>query len=206
MRCIATPLIMRLSPLLALAMSLVAAWSSPRPVAGQLVGVRTGVSITNIAITASEEIADELPPQPDSRVGLAIGIFYEVPTSGALGFQVEAAYVQKGISEDNLSYNQDYLEFSPLGKISTGGARSMHIFAGPTLGVLLSDDEDGEAAGVDFGVKGGAGVAMLLTNTRLSLELSYLLGLSRRLSDPDPDVTTNHRAFLIQAGVAMPIG
>ncbi len=205
MRCIATPLITRLSPLLALAMSLVAAWSSPRPVAGQLVGVRTGVSITNIAITAPEEFRDDIE-QPDSRVGLAIGIFYEVPTSGVLGFQAEAAYVQKGIGEDNLSYNQDYLEFSPLGKISTGGARSMHIFAGPTLGVLLSDDEDGEASGVDFGVKGGAGVAMLLTNTRLSLELSYVLGLSRRASDPDPDWTTKHRAFLIQAGVAMPIG
>ena len=208
----------RLPAILALAVSLLAA----PPLCGQvMLGVRGGASIANMSQNDESGAG--------SRTAFGAGLFLEAPVSPILRFQVEAAWVQKGASSEDTTLELSYVEFSALLKASTSGTPSVHVFAGPAVGINTdcrvsahliadiveeifgNDIEEGPCDAVsdgvaietlDFGARGGAGVAMQAGRFTLSFELSYTLGLKEIRGE----TRDKNRAFLIQTGMAIPVG
>lgn len=186
-----------------------------------MLGVRLGASVASLSDAEESGVG--------SRTGLAASILLETPVSPAFSLRGEAAYVAKGASFEDATLELDYVELSAYLKTGTSGTPSIHVFAGPAVGVnascrvsadLVADIvstlftgtgvEEGpcDALGAeivvetfDFGAKAGAGVAMRIgESSRLSLDVAYALGL-RDVRGGD-----KNRALLIQAGAAFPVG
>lgn len=183
-----------------------------------MLGARLGASVSSLAEVDDAGVGN--------RTGFAAGIFLERPVSPRFSLQAEGAYVQKGASFEDATLELDYVELAAYLKTGTSGRLSVHAFAGPAVGINAScrvsahliagivtqlfggDVEEGPCDALDneivvetfdFGAKGGVGVAVG-ESSRLSLEVAYTLGL-RDIRRGD-----KNRAFLIQAGVAFPVG
>lgn len=126
-------------------------------------------------------------------------------------------------------FEMDYVELSVLARVGfplSNDRVSGHLLAGPALGLQSSCegvvhisgmDEPAMSAGVDcdeagldwrkidFGLAGGAGVDIGLTDSiDVHLGLLYTVGLSNVLDDGDGSV--KHRALTVRAGLVLPIG
>ena len=126
-------------------------------------------------------------------------------------------------------FEMDYVEFSALARVGfplSGDRASGHLLAGPALGLrssceavvrlsgleepafnVSSDCEDGglNFQTIDFGLAGGAGVDIGLTDSiDASLGFLYTLGLSNVSWDAGGSL--KHRALTIRTGLVLPIG
>ena len=129
----------------------------------------------------------------------------------------------------NADIGMDYFELSVLARVGvplSGDRVSGHLLAGPALGRQSScsgsvsfrgpdapgidvsedcDEFDIDSRKSDFGLVGGAGIDIRLTDSiDAQLGVLHTFGLSD-ISEEEGE-TTRHRALTIQAGLAMPIG
>lgn len=195
----------------------------PTAVAGQTtLGFRGGLSLATLGGDDIESI--------DSRTGLNIGGFVNIPLSDVLGLQIGAGFAQKGFSETELgvdvSFEVDYIEIPLLLTLSppTTGNVGFNFFIGPALGFKAScnvtgsedgvtvsvdcDDPDFELdlKSVDFGAMVGAGLDIGLTdNVALIIEGFYNLGLNK-IDDSGDDDDVKNRAFSLLAGLSFSVG
>ena len=177
----------------------------------------------NIATLSGDDVEDL-----ESRTGLNVGASLLLPFTDVVGLEIGAAYSQKGAEEEELgvtgSFEFDYLEFPVLLRfgIPTESALSAHFLVGGALafetgcqvsltegGASFSGDceeADIETKSMDFGLVGGAGLDIELTESiTLVLDALYNLGLTNLDDSADPD-DVKSRAFTLQAGLGFPLG
>ncbi len=195
----------------------------PTVVAGQAgVGFRGGLSLATLGGDDVEDV--------DSRTGLNIGGFVNIPLSDVVGLQIGAGFVQKGAEETEFGVKfqiaVDYLEIPVLLTLSppTSGNVGFNFYIGPALGFKTScnvsgsedgvtvsfdcDDPDFEAdlKSVDFGAMVGAGLDIGLTdNVSLVVEGFYNFGLTK-IDDSGVDDDVKNRAFSLLAGLSFSVG
>jgi hypothetical protein len=117
-------------------------------VAGMHAGIKGGVNIANQSTDGTEAA--------DSRNGMAIGGWIQVPVAPMFSVQPEAYFSMKGDSEESggvtASINMDYIEVPVLAKATFGapGAPvSPSLFAGPSVGLNISSKAKVEGGGLD---------------------------------------------------------
>jgi opacity protein-like surface antigen len=172
-------------------------------------GIKAGLNIASLSGKDADSISvPELPiylPSSGSRLGLIGGLFFSMQFTDVFGAQIEAAYSMKG-RKYSKSVNSpvgsltvdgtvavDYLEFPILAKvvIPTSGPLNPFVYAGPSIGILLSSKLKFAASGAmsadttvdikeftsgsDIGLAFGAGIAFKMG---LLFDLRYTLGLS----------------------------
>ena len=162
---------------------------------------------------------------PDSRTGITAGIRLTRPLSGLVALEVGGAYVQKGYEvspgeSERFTLKLDYLELTALAKLISyfggfqgGEGPSLHLLAGPALGITMncSEEEEGETddcadyvTTADLGVLVGAGIQM----GRFRIDATYTLGISDIVAETDGDngVSVKNRSMALQAGFVIPLG
>lgn len=195
----------------------------PTMVAAQAsVGFRGGLSYATLSGDDVEDL--------DSRKGLNIGGFVNVPLSDVAGLQFGAGFVQKGATETELGVDieigLDYLEIPVLLTLSppTTGKVGFNFFVGPAVsfetGCSISGSEDGveisfdcddpefevELKSVDFGAMVGAGLDISVADkVSLVIDAFYNLGLTN-LDDSGDEEDGKHRAFSLLAGLSFVVG
>ncbi|NNE43220.1 MAG: PorT family protein [Gemmatimonadetes bacterium] len=171
------------------ALTLTVAVSGPaHAMAGLHAGIKGGVNFTN---QSSDVSASELA---DSRQGMAIGGWVQVPVSPFLSIQPEAFFAMKG---DGLELNNvkstvqmDYVEIPVLVKFGfspPAAPAKPSVYAGPSLGINLAAKavtEGGTSEGeldvkaltksTDFGLVFGAGLEF----GSVGLDVRYTRGLT----------------------------
>lgn len=190
------------------------------PAASQTtLGIRGGVNFASLSGDAGEL---------DGRTALNIGATAHFPLSdGGLGLLIGGFYSQKGASESDqgvtATIELDYIEFPVLLRYDfpSGGSASFHAAAGPAVGFEVGcsisgsgggssasvdcDEADLSTTSVDFGLVGGLGVDFRVSEGLIvTVDGMYNLGLTN-IADSDTDDVSN-RAFMLQAGVAFPLG
>jgi len=123
---------------------------------GMHAGVKGGVNIANQSTDGTEAA--------DSRNGMAIGGWVQMPVAPMFSVQPEAYFSMKGDSEESggvtASINMDYLEVPVLAKATFGAPGSPispSLFAGPSVGFNISSKAKVEGSGTsadgEFDVK-----------------------------------------------------
>jgi hypothetical protein len=203
-----------------LALALSAVLVAPTVAQSQTVlGIRGGVNVATLD-------GDDVPVNPDSRVGLNIGGSVSVPLSGAVGVRLGASYSQRGAKlegeDGELGVQLDYIEIPALLTLTfrSDGPVGGRFYLGPTVavevgcelslenqGVKISADCDQpddplETETFDIGAMAGAGLLWgTAGGTELSVDVLYNLGLTSISEEDD----VKHRMFTIQAGVGFPL-
>lgn len=193
------------------------------PLQGQTVlGVHLGL---NIAELGGADIDGG-----DARTGLNLAGSITFPLGENLGLHTGAGYSQKGLTESDggleVALKFDYIEIPVLLQytIPTEGSMGVHFMGGGALGIQASckleasdgstsasvdcsnPDEDIPIKTFDFGLMGGVGVGIGLTErVDLVVDLLYNLGLTTVIDSSDPPDVKN-RAFTIRAGASIPLG
>lgn len=115
-------------------------------VAGMHVGVKGGMNIANVSSDAGE--------LADSRNGMAIGGWVQMPVAPMFSVQPEAYFSMKGDSQESggatVSINTSYLEVPVLARASFGPPASPispSLFAGPSFGINLSSKQETSGTG-----------------------------------------------------------
>lgn len=162
-------------------------------IAGMHIGVKGGMNIAN-------QSTDGTAPA-DSRNGMAIGGWVQMPVAPMFSIQPEAYFSMKGDSEESggvtSSINMDYIEVPVLAKASFGPPASPitpSLFAGPSIGINLKSEAEISGTGTtadgtfdvkdatkstDFGlVFGGA-----LEFGNVGIDVRYTKGLTNVASD-----------------------
>ena len=196
----------------------------PTVVAAQAnVGFRGGLSLASIG-------GDDVVEGLDSRTGLNIGGFVNVPLSDVVGLQFGAGFVQKGFEETEagvkVELGVDYLELPLLLTLSppTTGNVGFNFFFGPAVAFKTSCNLSGSEGGVevsfdcddpdfevdlktvDFGAMVGAGLDIGVTdNISVVVEGFYNLGLTK-IDDSGADDNVKNRAFSFLAGLSFSVG
>ena len=196
----------------------------PAMVAGQsALGIRGGLSIASFGGDDAEDL--------DSKTGLSISGFFDVPLSGIIGFQVGAGFVQKGFTETELGIDVElklgYIEVPLLLTLSptTSGNVGFDFFVGPSFGfntgcdLSVTDDSttltfecddpslDIDIKSYEVGAMVGAGLNLALTeNASLVLDVFYNLGLTKIDDSGAADDDVKNRAFSILVGASFPLG
>jgi hypothetical protein len=182
-------------------------------------GVRGGVNFASL----SGDVGDV-----DGRTALNVGATAHFPLSDSgLGLLIGGFYTQKGASESaqglTATVELDYVEIPVLLRYDfpSQGSASFHAAAGPAVGFevgcSVSADDGGTSASVDcdeaglsttsvdFGLVGGLGVDFRVSEGLIvTVDGMYNLGLTN-IADSDEDDVKN-RVFMLQAGVAFPVG
>jgi hypothetical protein len=155
-----------------------------------------------------------------SRTTFFAGASLTVPFGQAIFLEPQVLYSGKGASYTDSSgtatLKLTYLEVPVLlGVNLTPSARAgLRIFAGPTVGLKLSCNAELSSGGVtvsgscssdavkstDFGVTGGAGLALHLSRFNLNLFGRYTLGLAKVVTDFD----IKNQGFSVGAGLSFP--
>jgi hypothetical protein len=170
-------------------------------------GIRGGVSGASIDVNNVGDLVDD-----GNRTGFTGGAFFDWGGSSILGFQVGAAYTQKGAELDFGDVVEDlslaYLEVGlPLGNIKPS------LFGGVGLGFNVSCDVAGDDCGDD--VKGtewsgifGADVAFYLGSFSIWVDGRYHYGLNdvSDVADGADFDELKNRAWSFQAGLGFPLG
>jgi hypothetical protein len=193
---------------------------APSPASSQtVVAARAGINVSNVD-------GDDVPVNPDSRIGLNLGGSVSVPLSGGVGVLLGATYSQRGAKltgeDGELAVELDYIEIPALLTLTfrSDGPLGGRFYLGPavavevgcelslqTQGVEVSADCDQpqdplETESFDVGGMGGAG---LLWSTAGGMELSvdvlYNLGLTSFSEEDD----AKNRTLSIQAGIGFPL-
>jgi hypothetical protein len=159
-------------------------------------GVKTGLSFSS-QVGGFYDFVRDKGGQVESRTGIALGVFGEIPLHERFSIESEMSYSQRGvrIPEENgvrkRELDLSYAEFSAIGKLKLPlQSMTPFITTGPVLGVLggatgrVGDHEQSirdELSGVDFALAFGGGI----TRGPIGIELRYLIGLTDIVLDED---------------------
>jgi opacity protein-like surface antigen len=180
-----------------------------------VIGAKAGINLANVSFSYGD-----LSASADSRTGFVGGAFAQFGLGSPLFIQPEVLYSSKGskASDDfgeSFELSLDYLEIPILlgaaFPIENSALKPM-IFAGPSVGFLLSCDSDGldckdETKSVDFGLAFGGGIQYALENLSLFLDGRYNLSLTNADDTEDSlDISAKNRAWQFMAGVGFPVG
>ncbi len=149
---------------------------TPNPVAAQTVLMVYGR--TNVTTVSGRELEN-----PNSRVGLNLGVSASFPKTESLGFRIGAAYSQKGVAEraEGLSATValDYLEVPALltVRVPSQGTLGAQLFLGPAL----SFEVDCHVSGSDGGSGISTGCKGLDLDTR-TVDIGAVEGFGLRVS------------------------
>lgn len=198
-----------------LAVACAAALGTPALEAG--VGVKVGFSLARIHQTSPEPL---LFARDDSRF-LAGGLSFERGLM-LLSLQAEVLYVRMGgkdtiDSANGLEYRFHYIQapvmlkfdivpFGPLRPFVGAGAygsllvkaESVMTAGGDTTRANLTKDYER----YDYGIVGGAGLALKLPGISLSVEGRYDYGLRNILKNPVPGAAVKNRCLIVLAGIS----
>ena len=150
-----------------------------------------------------------------SSTKFGIGGFVIYGLADPFALQGELLYNRKGCTSTgynpNVTFTGSYLDVVALAKylIPLEGDIKPAIFAGPSLGILLSanyeqggttTDYTSNVSGADFALVFGAGAAHKMGNGSIIFDLRYYLGLSN-VNKNSPPSNTN-QIFSINVGYA----
>ena len=188
----------------------------PTMVAGQrTITLRGGLSIASLG---GDDAADV-----DSRNGLNIGAFFDLPMSDVLGVQLGAAYVQKGGVDTEAGVESElklnYVELPLLLTISpaAGGNVGFDFFVGPVFSFNTNCEVANatqtfqcsnplvglDAKSNEWGAMVGAGLDYGISESvSLVLDVFYNYGFTKIDNSGVDDV--KNRSFSIVAGVSFP--
>lgn len=180
--------------------------NNPSDVKETSFGIRGGLTLYSIETEVSGGFFGSASETSGTKIGLAAGIFAEIPFNNVFSFQPELLLVQKGGSDsgdfsdeddffgdgessDSESLTFNYLDLPLLARANIPLDRdfSPYVVAGPSIGYLLSvsassgDDEDIDEFFKSFnlGFIIGAGVEF----GNLSVDLRYDIGLTNIFDD-----------------------
>jgi hypothetical protein len=177
-------------------------------------GVKGGIGFASIS-AEDEELEDILS---DSRTGLIVGGFVEIPLNDMFSFMIEGLYSQKGatgsFSEDGITVDStakvDYIEIPILAKDQFNAMSNVRPFVyggvAPAfkasakqvvefLGEEIEEDLDDEIESMDLGLVFGGGVQFGL----FAIEARYNLGLLNINSEDDDEGSVKSRQIAILA-------
>lgn len=189
------------------------AFTAPALQAQVTLGVRGGVSGASIDVDNVGDLVDD-----GNRTGFTGGVFLDWGNSSPFGFQIGAAYTQKGAELDFGDVLEDfslaYLEIPALLKVGLPlGYIKPSVFGGVGLGFNVSCDSGGDDC--DDSVKGtewagifGADVAFYLDSFSIWVDGRYHYGLND-VSDAAEGADLGelkNRSWSLQAGIGFPVG
>jgi len=160
-------------------------------------GVKAGVNLTSF----TGDDADGF----ESLVGFAFGGFISHSLSENIAIQPEVLFSMKGakteIGDIDLKYN--YIEIPVLLKytLPTDGLLKPMFFAGPSFGILMSAEADGEdfkddSKSTDLSIVVGAGLQI----EALSFDIRYTMGMTEL--DDTETLCIKHSNFSLMVGFA----
>jgi hypothetical protein len=176
-------------------------------------GITAGLNFANMS-----EIDDS-----DMRTGFVIGGHLVMPLGPTFAFQPEVLYSQKGAKgttvdeesgeEVDIELKHDYLEIPLLLRMTvpTSGGVRPYLLLGPSIGLSMSCEIEGEANGVsvgidcdelvepssvDVGAALGGGIEFPVGTGAMSLGVRYTLGLSEVFEEDE----SKNRVLAILAG------
>ena len=163
----------------------------------------------------------------DALIGITLGASATIPMQDKFSLRLGGNYVQKGakIQDGGLEgkINVDYIELSGLGVFKLAPSESqasLYMLVGPSVAfntkcegsvsgslfsedISLSDDCGENTNSFDFGITGGIGAGMAISEQMtFSVDLLYTLGI---LSADKVDDIKN-RTLTLRAGIGFPIG
>ena len=163
---------------------------------GLAFGVKGGI---NYATLSGDDVGDV-----EWKLGLVAGAVAAFDVMDMLVIQGEVLYSMKGADSADASLGLTYIEIPVLLKynVPMAGMVSPNLFIGPSLGILLSADADGEDVkeffkGTDFGVVIGAGVDFDLGTGKVTLDARYNLGLTSLDDTDDADVKNSGISVMV---------
>ena len=150
-----------------------------------------------------------------SRLVLGVGVAIDGDLEGDIDLRIEPMYLMKGWKQNNLDlkYSASYIEVPILAKytIPTNSDFTPYVFAGPSLGYLLSskviydsgseDDRTDSFKSIDLSLALGGGTHIPVNVFNLFIELRYALGLND-VNDVDTiDTEFRNRGLHVVAGI-----
>ena len=186
------------------------------PASGQItLTVTGGLNTASVSVSDGNEAIE-------SVTRMAAGLSAGFPVSEGWRVQLGATYSQKGFGIGVVEVGINYIEFTGLldRPLPLGDRASLHLVAGPALGIRMScketvsvqgeeRSEDCDVTGLrafDFGVAGGAEAEIGLSDRlALSVGASYNFGLLD-VSDGESDEFLKNRTLTLRVGVVFPIG
>ena len=179
-----------------------------------IIGAKAGINIANVTFSA-----EGVSASADSKTGFVGGAFAQFGIGSPFFIQPEVLYSSKGTKEDDLSLSANYLEIPLLigaaFPLSNSALKPM-VFAGPSVGFVLSCDEEGydckdEIKSTDFSLVFGGGLEYALSSVVLFLDGRCSLGLSNVAEFEedeivDLDISAKNRTWQVMAGVGFPVG
>jgi len=188
--------------------------ASPLFAEGMMFGVKGGLNMA----TATGDDAEGL----SSKMGIVGGAFMCYNITEIFAIQPELLYSMKGAkdeADETISFN--YFEIPLLFKVNfpTEGKIKPSLYAGPTLGILMTaEDTTGEdikdyVKTMDIGILAGAGVGYQMEKGLLFLEARYEIGMTGIMDftddeldamemDAQPDVKNSVISIMVGYGFA----
>ncbi|WP_419163928.1 outer membrane beta-barrel protein [Candidatus Palauibacter sp.] len=211
---------MRISPIPIAALIVLTGLTSAASLVGQTtVGIHAG--LTRARLADLEALTEQ-----ESRSGVRLGVSTTVPVSGSLGLRFAGSYVQAGGGARVPQLEVDYFRLSALARVGlakesrSGG---VYFLVGPYWGLRTAcsvsvsgggasfsadcDARDIQLSATDFGVSGGAGLEVGVTNRMgAALEFLYDLGI-QGLGGSIPGLggSKTTRVFSLLAGLVFSI-
>jgi len=192
----------------------------PRPLAAAVdidLGFKGGLSLSKVSWSDADG-------SRKSVLRATFGVFAAFNLNKNFAIQPEINFLSTGdqlvatidTGEFKLVYFYNYLHIPVLIKyrLAQQGKVIPVIFAGPALGILLSEREKEYVDDIlvrdisrkqwykstDFGADFGVGAEMMMNKCKILLDLRYYLGLSNIYIGP-PGPTVKNRALMFTAGV-----
>jgi hypothetical protein len=171
--------------------ALVALFFSMPASAQHRIGVIGGLNIANV-----DAEFDDATMDVSNKTVFGFGGVVDLRLNEHFSLYVQPLYQQKGALVTQLNENLDFpfkfafLELPVFLKAEFGSTVRPYLFAGPTVGYLLSADIEGKYSGItfkgdlkevtedlDFGLGFGAGVSYPISTVSIFVEGRYVLGL-----------------------------
>ena len=184
-------------------------------------GIKAGLNIAGHS-------GDDTDEHHKNLMGAAFGGFLQYNVAEQFAIQPEVLYMMKGAEwedgDDTWKGKYNYLEVPILFKflIPTQGSVQPNIFVGPSVGFLLSANEEWDYEGetgdedvkdylksTDVGLAFGAGAAFTMGQGQLMLDVRYTMGMTKIYEaeanevDPDagePEIKSKAISFMVGYG------
>ncbi len=190
---------------------------------GTSLGVVGGVNMATLSIEDSEGI------DINSKLGLNFGARLNATFSPSFGVILGALYSQKGMKTTeqgvDVGFNINYIDFPLLAQFvvptSEPGKVSVHLAAGPAVGLKVSCKVGGEQDGtsvsfdcadlgldlksVDVGVMALVGLDILAGPGSVIVDVAYDLGLTN-INSTSAEGSVKNRNLYVMAGYQFPLG
>jgi len=168
-------------------LTLVFAFVAFMSVSNAQLGIRAGINLANVSVDAEGQSLE-----PDSRLGIHLGVTYDKMINDNLTFRPGVLFSGKGFKlevdgiDEDFGVSLGYIEI-PLDFVYKTG--SLNIHAGPYLGLLMSakvGDEDvkDQSESLDYGLNLGLSYNI---NEQIGVGLNYGLGLANTTKTEDGD-------------------